>query len=75
MEYLSVSQITMSTKYISEVWLCIDSLSSASVVIFLRLNAAASFYQCPNKDGVVTWGPSLMAFLSLEKGPKQDGPL
>lgn len=75
MEYLSVSQTTISTKYISEVSLCIDSLSSASVVIFLRLNAAASFYQCPNKDGVVTWGPSLMAFLSLEKGPKQDGPL
>ena len=75
MEYLSVSRTTTSIKSTSEVWLSTVSLWSASVTMFLPLNAAAGFCQCPNKGGVVTWGPSLMAILSPEKGPKQDGPV
>ncbi len=72
MEYLSVSQTTLSIKYTSEVSLSTVSLWNASVIIFLPQNTAASFYQCPNKGGVVIWGPSIMAILCPEKGPKQD---
>ena len=75
MEYLSVRQTTMSIKYTSEVSLSTVSLWNASVIIFLPQNAAAGFYQCPNKGGVVIWVPSLIAILCPEKGPKQDDPV
>ena len=69
--YLLVSQTTIYTKCISVDWLCTVLHSNASVTIFLRLNAVASFYQCPNRGGVGTWGPSPIVILFLEKGLEQ----